>query len=103
MRLIDADAINQEMYHKAFEVDDGRQVWNSGLWIRYQIFDEAIRDAPTIDAVPVRKGKWIRTGRTNIYGGIELQCPFCNDRVMVSRVDHEIYCRHCGAKLGKEE
>ena len=41
------------MYHKSFEVDDGRNVWNSGLWIRYKIFEEAIRDAPTIDAVPV--------------------------------------------------
>ena len=53
MRLIDADALDAEMYHKSFEVDDGRNVWNSGLWIRYKIFEEAIRDAPTIDAVPV--------------------------------------------------
>lgn len=52
-RLIDADALDDEMYHKSFEVDDGRNVWNSGLWIRYKIFEEAIRDAPTIDAVPV--------------------------------------------------
>lgn len=54
-RLIDADALNAEMYRKSFEVDDGRNVWNSGLWIRYKIFEEAIRDAPTIDAVP----RWI--------------------------------------------
>lgn len=53
MRLIDADALDAEMYHKSFEVDDGRNVWNSGLWIRYKIFEEAIRDAPTIDAVTV--------------------------------------------------
>jgi hypothetical protein len=55
MRLIDADALDQEMYHKSFEVDDGRNVWNSGLWIRYKIFEEAIRDAPTVDVEP----KWI--------------------------------------------
>lgn len=53
MRLIDADALDAEMYHKSFEVDDGRNVWNSGLWIRYKIFEEAIRDAPTVDAVPM--------------------------------------------------
>lgn len=56
-RLIDADALDAEMYHKSFEVDDGRNVWNSGLWIRYKIFEEAIRDAPTVDAVPVIRCK----------------------------------------------
>lgn len=56
MRLIDANALNDEMYHKSFEVDDGRNVWNSGLWIRYKIFEEAIRDAPTVDAIPI---EWI--------------------------------------------
>jgi hypothetical protein len=61
VRLIDADALDAEMYHKSFEVDDGRNVWNSGLWIRYKIFEEALRDAPTVDAVPVircRDCKW---------------------------------------------
>lgn len=71
MRLIDADALDAEMYHKSFEVDDGRNVWNSGLWIRYKIFEEAIRDAPTIDAVPVircRECKWYyRGGATCMY------------------------------------
>ena len=56
-RLIDAYALARAMYHKSFEVDDGRNVWNSGLWIRYKIFEEAIRDAPTIDAVPVIRCK----------------------------------------------
>lgn len=57
MRLIDVDALDAEMYHKSFEVDDGRNVWNSGLWIRYKIFEEAIRDAPTVEAVPVIRCK----------------------------------------------
>lgn len=57
MRLIDADALDAEMYHKSFEVDDGRNVWNSGLWIRYKIFEEAIIDTPTVDAVPVIRCK----------------------------------------------
>lgn len=52
-RLIDADALDREMYRKSFEVDDGRNVWNSGLWIRYKIYEEAIRDAPTVEAVQV--------------------------------------------------
>lgn len=48
MRLIDADALRREVYHKSFEVDDGRQRWDGGLWIRYKIFEESINNAPTV-------------------------------------------------------
>ena len=54
MRIIDVDALDQAMYHKSFEVDDGRHVWNSGLWIRYKIYEEASREAPTVMAIPVQ-------------------------------------------------
>lgn len=53
MRIIDVDALDQAMYHKSFEVDDGRNRWNSGLWIRYKIYEEASREAPTVMAIPV--------------------------------------------------
>ena len=56
-RVIDADDLSAEMYRKSFLVDDSRNRWNSGLWIGYQIFEEAIRDAPTVEAIPV---EWIR-------------------------------------------
>lgn len=71
MRLIDADALDAEMYHKSFEVDDGRNVWNSGLWIRYKIFEEAIRDAPTIDAVPVVRCRDCKRYREYTYLGTQ--------------------------------
>lgn len=45
------------------------------------------------------EGEWIRTGRTNIYGGIEVQCSNCGDGVMVQHLEDEWYCRHCGAKM----
>ena len=57
MRLIDADALSNAMYRKSFETDDGRQRWDSGLWIRYTVFWEARDEAPTIDAVPVVRCK----------------------------------------------
>ena len=53
-RLIDADLLDRAMYQKSFEVDDGRNVWNSGLWIRYKIYEEASREAPTVMAIPVQ-------------------------------------------------
>ena len=46
------------------------------------------------------QGEWIRTGRTNIYGGIEVQCSNCGDRVMVQHLEDEWFCRHCGADMG---
>lgn len=46
------------------------------------------------------QGEWIRTGRTNIYGGIEVQCSNCGDKVMVQHLEDEWYCRHCGADMG---
>lgn len=46
--LIDKDTIQKEMYHKSFETDDDRQKWDSGLWIRYKIFEEAVNNAPTV-------------------------------------------------------
>lgn len=57
MKLIDADALDQAMYHKSFKVDDGRQKWNSGLWIRYKIYEEASRESATVDAIPI---EWIK-------------------------------------------
>ena len=46
------------------------------------------------------QGEWIRTGRTNIYGGIEVQCSNCGDKVMVQHLEDEWFCRHCGADMG---
>ncbi len=55
-KLINAEALSDEMYRKSFLVDDGRNKWDSGLWIRYKIFEEAIKDAPTVEAIPI---EWI--------------------------------------------
>ena len=53
MRLIDADALKDSMYHEAFETDSELQKWDSGCWIRYKMFENHLDMAPTADAVPV--------------------------------------------------
>ena len=60
-RLIDADALSARMYHDAFETDSDMQKWDSGCWIRYKMFENAIADAPTVDAVEVVRCKdcWV--------------------------------------------
>lgn len=62
MRLIDADALSRAMYHEAFETDSDWQRWDSGCWIRYKMFENALENAPTIDAVPV-----VRCGECEYY------------------------------------
>lgn len=47
-RLIDARAFSETMYHQAFETDSDMQKWDSGCWIRYKMFENALCDAPTI-------------------------------------------------------
>ena len=97
-RLIDADALDRAMYHKSFEVDDGRNVWNSGLWIRYKIYEEASREAPTIDAEPVRHGKWIE--EIGMF-----MCSECGDAWSSSDAKMIFgfnYCPNCGAKMESE-
>ena len=53
MRLIDADALENRMYHEVFEKDSDLQKWDNGCWIRYKLFEQVIRKAPTIDPIHI--------------------------------------------------
>lgn len=97
-RYIDADALNERMYHDAFETDSDMQKWDSGCWIRYKMFENALADAPTID--PVKHGHWydepnyLGTSKTMYF------CSYCGS----ASYREDPYCWHCGAKMqgGKE-
>ena len=52
MRLIDADALGNRMYHESFEKDSDLQRWDGGCWIRYKLFEQVLREMPTIDPKP---------------------------------------------------
>lgn len=51
----------------------------------------AVEQMPTVDAVPVRHGRWI--------GGGYYKCSVCSSFEFV-RTD---YCRWCGTKMDEEE
>lgn len=59
--LIDAYELKREMYRKCIDTDEetekGRAKWDSGLWIRYKVFEDAITLAPRVDAVEVVRCK----------------------------------------------
>lgn len=46
--LIDRDALSREMYHEAFETDSALQKWDSGCWIRYEMFEKHRDAAPVV-------------------------------------------------------
>ncbi len=58
MRLIDADALRESMYHDTFETDSDMQKWDGGCWIRYKLFENNIDKAPTIK-IEQNTGRWI--------------------------------------------
>lgn len=110
MRLIDADALSARMYHDAFETDSDMQKWDSGCWIRYKMFENAIEDAPTIKPQP-KTGKWIEVHGFCTPGGDPVwACSECGKGVHVYGIEHGSYgsdvsdgqwkaCPNCGAKM----
>lgn len=102
MRLIDADALNDAMYHEAFENDESYNEknpmakWDSGLWIRYKMFENAIDEAPTIEP---KRGEWKH------LKGDEWLCSNCGYVVWTEGSwEHPLerrkdYCEHCGAMM----
>lgn len=94
-RLIDADALRQSMYHEAFETDSNMQKWESGCWIRYKMFENAIESEPTIDAVPVKHGEWIVKGQ-------DIFCSVCGEEsayTWCGASKFSNYCPNCGADM----
>lgn len=97
-RLIDADALNAAMYHEAFETDTDMQRWDSGCWIRYKMFERAIKAAPTIDAVEVVRCKECRFGHIDhclgqtcwicgFTGRVTIGDGYCNEGVKRDAAD----------------
>lgn len=111
MRLIDGDALREAMYHEAFETDSDMQKWDSGCWIRYKMFENAIKAAPTIEAEPVKHGRWehgkeiSRTMLGNETIAIDYEdwhCSVCGRRYKEYVLPYR-YCPNCGAKMDEEE
>lgn len=91
--LISREALRREIY-KDMAIEDNKRVT--------QLL-QAIMDAPTIEAEPVRHGKWVKAQGMmppeyhhrkccNLCGGWALQDFFGRERM-------SFYCPNCGAKM----
>ena len=96
MRLIDADALLSGFdVRKVVEYDE------SGCGMDYKAVPvEAIANAPTIDAEPVRHGRWI----DDMYFDEPVtRCTKCNHGFAKGhKAECFPYCPHCGAKMDLE-
>ena len=102
-KLIDAYELEREMYCKCIDTDEeikkGRAKWDSGLWIRYRVFEETITLAPRVDAV--RHGHWIKANdpMSSPFDTMKrCLCSECREWGSVTS-----YCPNCGAKMDEVE
>ena len=117
-KLIDAYELEREMYRKCIDTDEeiekGRAKWDSGLWIRYKVFEDTIILAPRVDTV--KHGHWtiedIITYERS-YGGTLYEpvykCSCCgrvtesyvrgDEPIMPEDADFPEFCGNCGAKM----
>ena len=96
MRLIDADALINRMYHDAFETDTDMQKWDSGCWIRYKMFENAIDEQPTIEP---KQGEWILECDAEGEGDNLYRCSECGQEYGCQEYDLPNFCPNCGAMM----
>ena len=89
VRLIDANALLQEC-KKAYKFEDRRGQLAHCI--------SAIKAAPTIDAQPVKHGKWIKIDSESFHCS---ECDAGLSGICVSEkyISREKFCYNCGAKM----
>ena len=116
MRLIDADALEKD-YRKQFEAVykhtrdavlpsdfyiERRAAYDKEIVrLEMEAFCQFLQGRPTIEAEPVRHGKWV-------YGDdVDIQCSVCGKDAMSDWMKYtqvySPYCPWCGAKMDLEE
>lgn len=101
-RLIDADALKKVIY---FETN------HLGIdFHKSKLIGIAIDNAPTIEAEPIKHGKWIPLYPHDVPITNEYKCSVCglgfdeDEETECVVYDTFKYCPHCGAKMdGVEE
>ena len=114
MRPIDADAF-EKWLRKAREncyaneihdcEDEGQMTnINDELYFSTQSFIDTMKYRPTIDAEPVRHGKYGFVGMDMMAGSRAFYfgtCSECHERINFE-AKHKNYCPNCGAKMDEE-
>ena len=93
-KLIDAEKLKK---HYAWWDDDERRA----------LFDQIVDAQPTIDAEPVRHGKWKWLSCTydRVPKEMEYECSECHHKTIVhgDNMPWEKYCPNCGCRMDAED
>lgn len=97
MRLVDAD--------EAIPTLEGltEQVQTEGATLVKALIFAALKSRsviPTVDAVPVKHGRWIKRGYA--CGESEYKCSACGETEWRTSSARMKYCMFCGAKMDGE-
>ena len=108
MRLINADrlmdAVDEiDWYHlnKRGEMVSGANDDYEQPWFKSDDIYKAIKDAPTVDAVPVVHGRWLPENRTMDYFWVCSVCKFPSEAHGAFKLYK--YCPNCGARMDGEQ
>ena len=99
-RLIDAESLlNQYELIDWYSVSKKGQLVSGATtednpFIHYYDGEEIIKNAPTIEAVPVRHGRWVWRNKCEPFE-FKYECSICHDG---SDLESK-YCQNCGARM----
>lgn len=108
--LISRQALQDAMYHEAFETDSDMQKWDSGCWIRYKMFENVVEALPSAQPEPI-KGKWLERsvdvdGKKSIEEWQSAKCSVCgryHTTPFLYYFDDFNFCPNCGANMEGRE
>ena len=92
LRMIDADKLINTINNLPWDYT------KPSAEISKFIFLDTVRECPTVDAEPVRRGKWI-----DVLGGYLFECSRCKAQVNKKQFKCNLkYCPNCGVKMQEE-
>ena len=100
MRLIDADALYAALMEKSTVI--ARGTGRNCLALACEAVAGMVQEAPTIDAVPARHGKWLHPEEDDDdYHSVSCSCSVCGWKFNLYEddIDGAPYCAMCGAKM----
>lgn len=99
MRLIDADALSENVQFRLPNDNKNAEIIDGCVKITRRL----VENAPTIEAEPVRRGRWVSDEADILF-----HCSECETQVSTNWDYEDLqwnYCPNCGAKMdgGKED
>ena len=102
-RLIDADVLDNALTKLRFNADGELAHWGDRKdWCLHgSEIEKLIADAPTVEAEPVKRGRWIKV--EDDYNNHLYECSYCHTWTSLPTEDVNDgsirYCWSCGAKM----